>query len=520
MSTSRRFATAALPLIALFATAHAQEPPPRSVAAEPRDERLAAEITVFETTLMVDADALGLRDRRRLRPQGLLVLEGGVPRRVTNLQSPEHGSWRVLIYVDAPLSRARTVRLASLRLGEAAQRLTDLGAVEVVVADPEPRTVFGPSREPRLLAEHLTRLGESGAGSDEIHRLRLAFGEIGSGLAPGDPRRAESLHQELGLVRSRVDHLLLRAAADCDGNPCLLFLVSDGFYEDPAAFYLGEGRLADPAEARPALEASRELAQTLAGYEWISVPLPLREDRLETPVLAKPRSDFDVFLDHTGAVRPLPKAKEREPELSLEDLEISVTPILQPLQRLALDTSGRVVRIAEDVGGTLETLPDRRRLFYLTDRTLDGDLRPVSVRLVENATALRAPAWVRSSTPAAVAGARVRALLASRQATAGEVPVRATLERDDRGPVTLVLEADWGVVAELLERSRIRVSIAHSRPGDLPWVGHQRLAPGEVAEGGAWRHRLSFPVPPDVERFALVVEALVPRMWGAAVIEP
>ena len=59
------------------------------------------------------------------------------------------------IYVDAPTSRARTVKLAAQRLGSLARQLTDLGSVEVVMADPEPHTVLEAGREPTPLADRL-----------------------------------------------------------------------------------------------------------------------------------------------------------------------------------------------------------------------------------------------------------------------------------------------------------------------------------------------------------------------------
>jgi hypothetical protein len=498
--------------------ARAQEPP-SSPGAPPSEERIEAEITVFEATLALDPGDLSFRDRQRLRPDQVLVIEGGAPRRVTNIETADPGAWRILIYVDAPLSRARTLRLASLRLGGEARRLTDLGTVEIVVADPEPRTVFGPSREATPLAVELGRLGEAELGSDRLSAQRAAFSDIEDGLAAADPRRAQALLAETTLVRERVDHLLLRAAQGCDGSPCLLLLVSDGFYEEPASFYLGEGQVAEPDEARPALEAALELAQTVAGYEWIALPLPLREDRLETPVVAQPRSDLDVFLDHTGAVRRLPRARDKEPAISLDALEVSVAPILQPLQRLAVSSSGRVVRIADDVAPSLETLPERRRVFYLTDRPLDGDLRPVSARLATGSTVLTTPTWVRSSTPPAVSAARARALLAGRPVAGGDVPLAASIEPGGDGRATLAVEARWGDAAELVAKSQVRVSVSYPRSGGVPWVGHLRLAPGELADG-VWRHQAAVPLPTGVGRVAVVVEALVPRVWGSALIDP
>ena len=274
--------------------------------AQERDPSVAEEITVFEAQVTVDTSGLGVIDRQRLRPNEILLLEGGVPRRVTNLEALGRGGWRILVYVDAPTSRARTVKLAAQRLGSLARELTDLGSVEVVVADPEPTTVLEAGREPTPLADRLAKIASGGAGSDQIKTLREAFTEIEPTLAPTDPRRFEALHREVQLVREQVDRLILRAARGCDGEPCALFLVSDGFYEDPAAFYLGEHRLAGIGETRPLEEAAEELAQTVAGYEWIAFPMPVREDRIETPVVAQAAQ----------RLRRVPRSHRRHPTCS------------------------------------------------------------------------------------------------------------------------------------------------------------------------------------------------------------
>jgi hypothetical protein len=257
----------------------------------------------------------------------------------------------------------------------------------------------------------------------------------------------------------------------------------------------------------------------VTSYDWIAFPLPVREGRLEAPTVGKPRSDYDVFLDHTGAIRPAPKAKDREPVVNWEKLEVSVTPILQPLQRLAVASDGAVLRAAADVGAPiLDALPARRRVYYLTDRDLDGDPRSIEVRMAQSANPVAAPAWVRSSTPPAVAAARLRALLAGRPLDGGAVPIRARLESGAQGESTLVVEGKWepGTVPS---PSLIRVSVGFTRPGELPWIGHQRVRVDAPAADGAWQHRVTLRVPPGA-KLAVLAEALVPRTWGATIVEP
>ena len=62
--------------------------------------------------------------------------------------------------------------------------------------------------------------------------------------------------------------------------------------------------------------------------------------------------------------------------------------------------------------------------------------------------------------------------------------------------------------------------MGYARPGDLPWVGHQRVRAGAIGDGGAWQHRLTLRLPPDVGPLAVVAEALVPRAWAATLVEP
>jgi len=495
--------------VALFAQSPATD--------QERDQRLTEEVTVFEAQTSVDPTGLGPIDKQRLRADQVLLLEGGVPRKVTSLEPLGMGGWKILVYFDAPTSRNRTVKLAAQRLGGLARALTDLGEVEVVVADPEPHTVAGPGREASPLADRLAGIGKSGLGSDRIKELRDAFTTIEPGLAASDPRRREALQKETELVRASVDRIVLTASKGCDGQPCALFVVTDGFYEDAATFYLGEQRLTG-AGADPFEEAAQQLAQTVTAYEWIAFPLPLREGSIEPPVVAKPRTDFDVFLDHTGAVRPAPKKSDREPTVNWDKLEVSVTPVLRPLVELAAASGGDVVRLADNLGAPLEKLPSRRRVYYLTDRPLDGEPRSLAARMVQSGSTLPSPQWIRSSTPPAVGAARARAALEGRKLDSS-VPVTARLERDASGGSVLVVEARWEGAA-LPPSSSIRISVAYPRPGGLPWVGHQRVKVGESAAGATWTHRLPLELPSAPGKVAVVAEGLVARVWGATVIEP
>ena len=508
--------------LALSATLLCLVAPPLAVgvAAQPETDAAAEEITVFESQLVVDLGRLGARELRRVEGQDLLVFEGGAPRTVTNLQRLRAaGDWRIVIYFDAALSRGRTIRLSSLELGGMAEFLCDLGPVEVVLADPSPNLLFGPSRDHKLLTAALTELAAREIEADLLQAKRKEFKALGGDLALTDPRREIYLLAEEELVRTQVDHLIRMGAQGCDGAPCALLLVSDGFFEDPRNHYLGKERVQTEAGApSPALLASFDLAITMAAYEWISLALPLREGELDTSVKELTSSDFDRFIDLTGGVQMLPKGTVKPPELPLEALEVSVLPILQPLRRLAEGTAGSVVRVVSQFERDITRLEELWRIYFLTDRALDGRVRPVEVRTLRDSSVLRAPLWVRSSTPQQVAGARLRGLLEG-SGEPGTQAIEASVEAGADGVAVLTLKTAWGDVSEIVHDAAIRISLGYRNEGQAAWVGHQVVSAGALGEGGAWVREVQIEVPSGVERLVVAVEALVPRVWGAASLD-
>ena len=126
------------------------------------------------------------------------------------------------------------------------------------------------------------------------------------------------------------------------------------------------------------------MAQTFSAYEWIVSPVPLREDSVDSQVSIRPTSDFETFNADAGGVRMLPKAGKEDLDLSLDDLEINIAPILQPLRRLAEATTGESLRLQSDFEEKLERLQELWRAYYLTNRPFDGAIRPTAARFVRN----------------------------------------------------------------------------------------------------------------------------------------
>ncbi len=280
-------------LLAGAGVAAGQESPP--VRAEERVT--AVDLLVgFET----GKDGRPLAPPANLRLSELSVRLGGRAVPLVGLE-PADGAgaepWRLAVYFDLPLASSRTVRWAASVLAERAAELVELGAVEVVVADPEPGVVLAAGRDAELLDQALSGIFVRGRGEDRLVRRREEFL-----LAEGDPagpppetaRQAAVAEQRL--VRERQDELAswLIEQTGNDTPRRALLLVSDGFDLAPESFYGGAGADSGGAEGggsdgvgaggaatggvgSPATvdltPDTETLARTLAAYGWVVAPL-------------------------------------------------------------------------------------------------------------------------------------------------------------------------------------------------------------------------------------------------------
>jgi len=297
----------------------------------------------------VTAVDLVVESGRGLEAGGLEVTEDGRPLPVVAVERPGEGEpWRLVVWFELPLAEAEGVRWAADALAARAADLVELGAVEIVVTDPEPRTVLPPGRDAEALARALAGIAEDARAGDELVRLRravareLAAGAPAAGAvdggdaAPGAPAGGEpaalarsAAAEEARFVAERADALIVRlveiAAESEIGARRALLLVASGWDLEPAAFYRarlagGAGAAVEPAGGRrarrePEAEAgspaaggageagwppgtgttTEALARTLAAYGWVTLALA-------PPVPEEPewhlRRRAEVALDH------------------------------------------------------------------------------------------------------------------------------------------------------------------------------------------------------------------------------
>jgi tetratricopeptide (TPR) repeat protein len=173
--------------------------------------------------------------------------------------------------------------------------LTDLGEIEIVVADPEPRRVLAPSRDRDLIDQSLSGIFLAPAGAAELVLRREQFLIELSGeprhAAPAENARRASRDEQL-LLRRQMDRLLgWLVEAERPTSRRAVLLVGDGWDLSPGEFYNDQAGVKPTRFPVPGLGSeTRELARTLAAYGWIVAalappPPPVGVDRFGAFVL-------------------------------------------------------------------------------------------------------------------------------------------------------------------------------------------------------------------------------------------
>lgn len=453
---------------------------------------------------------------RNLTPADFTVLVDGEARPAVDI-APELPPWRVVVYVDRVLTGSRTLRGASGALAGQAGLLTTLGPVDVVVAEPEPRVVLAASREPSAVDDALSRLWLSAEGRDDVRHLRRRFLEQleGTPEAGRAALAAEGAEEEVRLVRrqqERMTEWLVRREAG--EGPRVLFLVSDGFDVDPAAFYRREAGVPDltPEPARNALERiGLETARTAAALGWTVLPVPVGDPGLPDLRRVRPRSTPQVPL---GVTVPLGRRPKKE------EPKVPPPPMLQkpnePLGWMAEASGGVLLLQSVDVPAVLAGLRSRIWLTAEAPAAPDGRPRTVEVGIGRPEVAVRARRWEGGGVPLAVSADRVRRVLEGEDEGDLEITTRLRLEEpgpggERRGTLDVAVES-----TEV--EGPFRVVLV---PPEGDFEAAPRLLTGrDLPESEEGTFRASIPLAGGADRFAVLVEPLGGGSWGGEVVFP
>ncbi len=310
-------------------------------------------------------------------------------------------------------------------------------------ADSDPRVVLAATRDAKRLEQTLIDL--SAAARVERDRLEGRTAEVGE---PPIPR-----------VRRQLDKLLAFLTSRRPPGPHAVFLVADGPDLLPEQAAALERKGPAGSTAAPAFPFQRA-ARLLAAYGWVTIPVPLRKERLG--MATAPQSEVEIFRqssapsDQQNGVPPIRAGRPpQKTALAFGGvIDLFVEPRTAALRILSQATAGTVIGFEEQIGSALGALTRRWRLWMAEpDGPVDGRLHSLAVTLAARERVnivlvvaevsvpgkttrtkqVRAPEWIRSSTPEEIAEVRLAELLAHRPA-GGDLRPTAIVQRTPAGP--------------------------------------------------------------------------------------
>ncbi len=428
-----------------------------------------------------ESDSMPTRD-------GLTVLLDGREQSVVSVQplatSNRSGNdeWRVVVYVDPALASPQGLEESINILAAQAERLTRLGSVEIVVADPFAESFLEPTRNASLVVEGLRDLEDYADGAGEILALRA---EMIEAQDEGDSEGLEAIVAEEGSLQSsqRTELLAWLSANAPSSRPTCLIFLQDGYDLNPfgALPRSPTGDLGDRA-FQALSEEQQTLAAVLASQGWLALSM------------APPRQRDGLL-------------KSREDALWM----------------LTEPTGGWLITNTEEWDSALSSIENTYRLRAQFSGFVDGIPRPLAVR-TKAGQRLRAAQWLALGTPLPLSEIRAYRELEDPGLGQGNLEIRSVLRPDqDRvapdGSLPAILEAMVPLSGLNKSAAIFRITLLIVRLDQTPGIGHQLVNPGNL-DGTAWLFRKRLDIPTEIEGAVIVIEDLESGMWGATTVEP
>jgi hypothetical protein len=537
-------ATVLFALAPAAATTRAQQQPPPGFTEK-------VEVNV-RTVLAIVTDAKGKPIERPLSVEEVEVLEDGIPAKVLGVDvvrpvktagseagkeipktevSPAAPPAEVLarmpqiLYLDASLLQKKSVKKVCEITAKSLDALLARGPIEIVLADPEPRTVLPGTADPAPVRAALASLAKTAQGRDRLLDVRADFLPGASPIKGKGPEldslekhmhARAAMQEEVHLVRQSLERLGKWAGLREDRRPAILYLASDGFDLVLSDFYRNylEGAEGDQLRMEFVPQIPKMVAQTesaLANQGLMTVPLaiggaeafqansPATVGKREFSDLRNPVSDAPTFL----FVRPL-----------------------DPLREIAGATGGEVVTTQENFVLTLDRLSSAVAITYRMNRPPDGRAHKLEVRTSRRGVTLRAAQSVLDAPELAASAQSAVQALESAPAP-GKLPVEIFVDLlevkpDKRRVGDVQVSVDLGPIVDALERvgpGRMRVTLAVRAPGMQPFVHHEEADLSRTGAGVEWTYVFPLEWPPEATRVAITVEELKTGERGTAAAE-
>jgi len=440
----------------------------------------------------------------RFTPDRMQVTEDGQPRTVTRVEpilgeKSEQPAWRILIYLDRGLADRDAVNQATKILVDDVARLTRLGEVEIVEADPRPRVTLAATRDPRVVRSAL---------QDAVR-----LGDVSESESEGGTAEFER----------QLDRFVNTVTSERAGPPGLALWVSQPWpLPDLTRLWGMKGvsalRTEAPSGAGEAASRLADLARLLAAERWtVGIVQPsaeAAEGEPATPSLGTVESgpqpggggSRTVVLwnvNHLLAKILGWKTSPYNPEAAAQAAEQRLDPKLAPMQLLAAATAGRLVQSGKQMTNFLDLLDTRWHLFFAAPSQERTKLIPVDVGIVEDGIdfTLR-QTWSEALEPLAQTDTRLRQTLLD-----GSSSLQQTLE----GVACQIdVEPPKGAVEVRCQRksevdSRLRALRLSALTGGCEEGGNATVRHVELGATDR-RARESFAIPACANRLAVVVE--------------
>ncbi len=494
-----------------------------------------------------------------LRPDEVQVLEDGMPTALLELspsartaqtsgsaavppqpgheQSAGARPWRVVVYVSTELAGRFVLPELCRRTGAEAARLTDLGPVDVVLADPQPQLIAEAGFRPEDVRLALERVAEDASGVTTVERIRSDFAkEFKPGVGFDIKAQAEqdlprsfavrariAANRERSVIQSDLDRMVAWIQSQSPTTRGLLVWMTGGFDINPADFYLPLMEQLDPTLANSlrseyqSLSLDEEVARLVEvalSYGWTVVPINASQTSF---VYGAEVEGTGKSQHHSGVGASTLSSQERDFSQVAPDF---------PLRLVAKGTGGEFVANERQLQRALDRAKAAYQLTYQVNRPADGRLHRVEVRCSRPEVRIRSRDYVASGSLRGVATTRGKRLLAG-EVLRGALAVTADVRNISRAGRGHRL-ADLGVIADLGELrlvlsavnlGRLRLTVVVEIDDASPFVHHQEMELDWDETGDTWEFVTGISFPKNAKRMAVVVEELVSATWGAATVD-
>lgn len=542
-------------------------PPVGTIAAEMQDQPGGSspyggivDVTAVSTTLIAfDAEGHPVLD---LRPDELLVLEDQQPVRLLGL---EHGigpvtasvsggqaretvqpqpattveatPWRVVVYVSTELAGRFVLRTLCRQTADNAARLTALGPVDVVLADPTPILMTEAGRRSEDVEVALSRLAHDASGATTIDAIRNAFTrefkpgvgfDVSYTITQSSPqtvatRARAAIHRERTIIRGELDRLVAWLQSQPPASRGLLLWMTGGFDLNPSDFYIPLVSQIDPylaAKMRTdyaalSLESDvRQVVEVALAYGWTVMPVNASHATFAygADVGGTGKSQHHMGVGSAGVDQQQGDFQQVAPNY--------------PLQIMAGATGGELIANDRQFVAALDLISGAYLVTYQADRPADGKLHPLEIRCTRPGVRLRARQFAASGSLRGVSTTRARRLLTGED-LGGGLGISAAVVNISR-PTKGLQTGDLRITAALqglrgtlqpLDLGEMRITLVVDTGSGPPFVSHQEFPIEWDDVGENWQYGSGFRWPKKAHRVAVVVEELVTSTWGAAIIE-